>query len=305
LKLLILSDIHTELETFLFAKDLDYDIAVLAGGIIAPVSTAANWLCDPIRFGNKPIVQIAGMRLLRSRSRSLAQPGHAAGRNLSAVDQVHLGHRMGEPDLELRGRHRPAQRGRNGLFVIAMACAAVHCPFRGLTNARKLHPISKKQFGERALSQDVARSVAQTLIAAVAPEELLLLDELLEALERPVNHREDPLASGIGDSWVWSQMASPALIGVALWMTKDIVGKVASDVVTPRLKVLIERLAFGTAEAAKVRTLVPDDFATIATVLEAVTANAKQRGMSKEASERLCKAVSSKLQSTLESIQPS
>jgi Icc-related predicted phosphoesterase len=59
-KLLILSDLHAEFETFEVAKDLDYDVAVLAGDIVAPGRVAARWLRNPARFGNKPIVQIAG-----------------------------------------------------------------------------------------------------------------------------------------------------------------------------------------------------------------------------------------------------
>ncbi|WP_137860655.1 metallophosphoesterase [Variovorax sp. 3P27G3] len=60
MKLLILSDLHAEFETFEVAKDLDYDVAVLAGDIVAPGRVAARWLRNPARFGNKPIVQIAG-----------------------------------------------------------------------------------------------------------------------------------------------------------------------------------------------------------------------------------------------------
>jgi Icc-related predicted phosphoesterase len=59
-KLLILSDLHAEFETFKVAKELDYDVAVLAGDIVAPGRVAARWLRNPARFGNKPIVQIAG-----------------------------------------------------------------------------------------------------------------------------------------------------------------------------------------------------------------------------------------------------
>lgn len=60
MRLLVLSDLHAEFETFAVAKDLDYDVAVLAGDILAPGRTAASWLRDPARFGDKPIVQIAG-----------------------------------------------------------------------------------------------------------------------------------------------------------------------------------------------------------------------------------------------------
>ena len=42
------------------AERLDYDVAVLAGDIVAPGRLAARWLRDPARFGDKPIVQIAG-----------------------------------------------------------------------------------------------------------------------------------------------------------------------------------------------------------------------------------------------------
>lgn len=60
MKLLILSDLHAELDTFEVAKDLDYDVAVLAGDIMEPGRAAASWLRDSARFGDKPIVQVAG-----------------------------------------------------------------------------------------------------------------------------------------------------------------------------------------------------------------------------------------------------
>ena len=60
MKLLILSDLHAEFETFEVAKNLDYDVAVLAGDIIEPGRAAASWLRDSGRFGDKPIVLIAG-----------------------------------------------------------------------------------------------------------------------------------------------------------------------------------------------------------------------------------------------------
>jgi Icc-related predicted phosphoesterase len=60
MKLLILSDLHAEFETFEVPKGLDYDVAILAGDILAPGRVAARWLRNPARFGDKPIVQIAG-----------------------------------------------------------------------------------------------------------------------------------------------------------------------------------------------------------------------------------------------------
>ncbi|MDQ0083356.1 putative phosphodiesterase [Variovorax boronicumulans] len=41
-------------------KGLNYDVAILAGDIVAPGWVAARWLRNPARFGEKPIVQIAG-----------------------------------------------------------------------------------------------------------------------------------------------------------------------------------------------------------------------------------------------------
>ncbi|MDM0081696.1 metallophosphoesterase [Variovorax sp. J31P179] len=60
MKLLILSDLHAEFETFEAPKGLDYDVAILAGDIVAPGRAVARWLRDPARFGDKPVVQIAG-----------------------------------------------------------------------------------------------------------------------------------------------------------------------------------------------------------------------------------------------------
>jgi Icc-related predicted phosphoesterase len=59
-KLLILSDLHAEFETFEVAEGLSYDVAVLAGDIMAPGRAVASWLRDRARFGDKPILLIAG-----------------------------------------------------------------------------------------------------------------------------------------------------------------------------------------------------------------------------------------------------
>src|SRR5690349_2853057 len=60
MKLLILSDLHAEFETFDVPKGLDYDVAILAGDIVAPGRVVARWLRDPTRLADKPVVQIAG-----------------------------------------------------------------------------------------------------------------------------------------------------------------------------------------------------------------------------------------------------
>ena len=60
MKLFILSDLHAEFETFEVVKDLDYDVAVLAGDIMAPGRAAASWLRDLARFRDQPIALIAG-----------------------------------------------------------------------------------------------------------------------------------------------------------------------------------------------------------------------------------------------------
>lgn len=57
---MILSDLHAEFETFEVPKDLDYDVAILAGDIVAPGRVVARWLRNPARFDDKPVVQIAG-----------------------------------------------------------------------------------------------------------------------------------------------------------------------------------------------------------------------------------------------------
>ncbi|SCK11232.1 Predicted phosphoesterases, related to the Icc protein [Variovorax sp. HW608] len=60
MRLLILSDLHAEFEPFEAPESLDYDVAVLAGDIVAPGRVIASWLRSPVRFGDKPVVQIAG-----------------------------------------------------------------------------------------------------------------------------------------------------------------------------------------------------------------------------------------------------
>lgn len=60
MKLLILSDLHAEFEPVEVPKGLEYDVAILAGDIVAPGRVAAGWLRNPARFGDKPIVQVAG-----------------------------------------------------------------------------------------------------------------------------------------------------------------------------------------------------------------------------------------------------
>lgn len=60
MKLLILSDLHAEFETFEVPKGLDYDVAIVAGDIVAPGRVVARWLRDQARFADKPVVQIAG-----------------------------------------------------------------------------------------------------------------------------------------------------------------------------------------------------------------------------------------------------
>lgn len=60
MKLLILSDLHAEFANFELPKGLDFDVAILAGDIVAPGRLVAHWARSPVRFGDKPIIQIAG-----------------------------------------------------------------------------------------------------------------------------------------------------------------------------------------------------------------------------------------------------
>jgi hypothetical protein len=150
------------------------------------------------------------------------------------------------------------------------------------------------------------RSIASELIAAAVPHELPLLDDIFEALERPVTSlRDDPLGSGVGDSWVWSQMASPTLIAVAVWMTKDVLGKAASDVLIPRVKALVQRMLDQRPGASTTRTLQAEDYKTIAAVVEVVKRNATERGLRPEQTSLLCQSVATKLEATLVSLPAS
>jgi Icc-related predicted phosphoesterase len=60
MKLLILSDLHAEFETFEVPKGLDYDVAIFAGDIVEPGHVAPKWLRDPARCGDKKAIYIAG-----------------------------------------------------------------------------------------------------------------------------------------------------------------------------------------------------------------------------------------------------
>ena len=60
MKLLILSDLHAEFANFELPNGLDFDVAILAGDIVAPGRLVARWARSPVRFGDKPIIQIAG-----------------------------------------------------------------------------------------------------------------------------------------------------------------------------------------------------------------------------------------------------
>ena len=39
---------------------MGYEVAILAGDIVAPGRIAGRWLRNPVSFGDEPIVQIAG-----------------------------------------------------------------------------------------------------------------------------------------------------------------------------------------------------------------------------------------------------
>ena len=60
MKLLILSDLHTEHHPFVLPQDLDFDVAILAGDIGSPGSGAAQTFRSAIGLPSKPIVWIAG-----------------------------------------------------------------------------------------------------------------------------------------------------------------------------------------------------------------------------------------------------
>jgi predicted phosphodiesterase len=60
MKLLILSDLHAEFNTFQVPENLEYDVVVLAGDILEPGSAAAALLRGSMGFGDQPIVQVAG-----------------------------------------------------------------------------------------------------------------------------------------------------------------------------------------------------------------------------------------------------
>lgn len=60
MKLLVLSDIHTEHHPFELAPGLDFDVAILAGDIGSPGSGAPQKMRGAMRFPTKPILWIAG-----------------------------------------------------------------------------------------------------------------------------------------------------------------------------------------------------------------------------------------------------
>ncbi|MEJ8850820.1 metallophosphoesterase [Variovorax rhizosphaerae] len=59
MKLLILSDLHVEFEEFRLPKDLDYDVAILAGDIHSPGRLVAPW-ARATEFLQKPVIHVAG-----------------------------------------------------------------------------------------------------------------------------------------------------------------------------------------------------------------------------------------------------
>lgn len=61
MKLLILSDLHSDSYPFEISSSLDYDVAIFAGDILEPGRNVAKWIRNPMRVGpNKPAIQIAG-----------------------------------------------------------------------------------------------------------------------------------------------------------------------------------------------------------------------------------------------------
>ena len=62
MKLLVLSDLHAEFETFRVRQDLRFDVAILAGDIVEPGHVVAKWLRSPDRFGDHQggIVHVGG-----------------------------------------------------------------------------------------------------------------------------------------------------------------------------------------------------------------------------------------------------
>lgn len=60
MKLLILSDLHTEFAPFEAPTDVAYDAVVLAGDIHAPGSKAVQWAKRDSTFGGKPVLFVPG-----------------------------------------------------------------------------------------------------------------------------------------------------------------------------------------------------------------------------------------------------
>jgi Icc-related predicted phosphoesterase len=61
MRLLVLSDLHIEFGTFEVPKDLDYDVAILTGGIHVPGEEAINWSKQQSTFGRaKAVIVLAG-----------------------------------------------------------------------------------------------------------------------------------------------------------------------------------------------------------------------------------------------------
>ncbi|CAN7715488.1 metallophosphoesterase [Variovorax sp. LjRoot175] len=58
MKLLILSDLHLEFETFEPPQGLEFDVVVLAGDIHSPGRRAVEWA--EARFAAKPVVYVPG-----------------------------------------------------------------------------------------------------------------------------------------------------------------------------------------------------------------------------------------------------
>lgn len=92
----------------------------------------------------------------------------------------------------------------------------------------------------------LTRDLSAVLIAAWAPEEVEMQDDLLDTYGRGQlfdrrRTKADDMGFGIGDAFALASMFSPLLIAAAEWASKEIVGKALAEVSVAAIKKCIER----------------------------------------------------------------
>jgi len=124
------------------------------------------------------------------------------------------------------------------------------------------------------VTQDQIDSFARRLVAASAPSESAVFDEVLHETKKQRRKAGDPLGSGVGESWALAQFLTPVAIGIATWAAKDVLGKAVADVAVSKLKPLLNELfskALKTAgQTNAVSSVSDEELRTLQTAIEQI-----------------------------------